>query len=369
MPGWSTIVQERSAHVPQAAGDTGSLKRRALAGPRATRRPDAVAEARGRFRPALALALLFLAAALGLALAGCSADGPEEGSLRTLDAADLPAYAGEPATVVEGNQPCFSSKERSQPFGTEQYGRLDSLGRCTVAFAVVGPETTPTEEREYIGNVRPAGWHLAPYSFIDGRYLYNRCHLLGFQLTGENANERNLITGTRYLNVQGMLPYENQVADYVERTGNHVLMRVTPLFQGSNLIPSGVQMEAESVEDEGTGVRFNVYCHNVQPGIHIEYDDGSNWVDEEGAKMQAAAEAASSDREADEGTVAPSSSDEVSKEPRDGVTFVLNINTERFHKPECRSVSTMKPKNTRYFYGTRERAVELGFQPCGNCHP
>ena len=137
----------------------------------------------------------------------------------------------------------------------------------------------PTEVREDISNVEPTGWINQEYEIVEGGYLYNRCHLIGFQLSGENANERNLITGTRYMNTEGMLPFENIVADYVKDTGNHVMYRVTPIFEGSNLVASGVQIEAESVEDNGEGIQYNVYVYNVQPGITIDYATGDNWIE------------------------------------------------------------------------------------------
>ena len=190
----------------------------------------------------------------------------------------LPAYEGEPYVILWGNEPSFTEEERTSSQAYEVYEPLDLLGRCSMTEACIGPELMPTEEREGIGMVKPSGWHTVRYDdLIDGNYLYNRCHLIGYQLTGENANEANLITGTRYLNVEGMLPFENLVADYVQETGNHVLYRVTPDFRGVELVARGVQMEAWSVEDNGEGVRFHVYCYNVQPGVEIRYLDGESW--------------------------------------------------------------------------------------------
>ena len=190
--------------------------------------------------------------------------------------ADIPEYSGEPYVVLQENQPDFDLEDLTlEPF--ETYSDLDSLGRCGVAYANICLEIMPTEDRGDIGQVKPTGWHTAKYDCIEGKYLYNRCHLIGYQLAGENANKQNLITGTRYLNVTGMLPFENMVDDYVEDTGNHVLYRVTPVFQGEELVARGVQMEAFSVEDEGEGVCFNVYVYNVQPGIVIDYATGESW--------------------------------------------------------------------------------------------
>lgn len=188
----------------------------------------------------------------------------------------IPEYTDSAYVLLNENEPDFSDKELvAQPI--EYYSELDELGRCGTAFAVICEEIMPTEERGAIGQVKPSGWHTVKYNdLIDGNYLYNRCHLIGYQLAGENANPKNLITGTRYLNVTGMLPFENEVADYVKGTGNHVSYRVTPVFEGNNLVASGVIMEAKSVEDNGAGVCFNVYVYNVQPGIEIDYATGES---------------------------------------------------------------------------------------------
>lgn len=198
---------------------------------------------------------------------------PPDGPFYTLDT--LPDYAGEPYVELEGNRPGFPDTDKTT-VSFERYSPLDGLDRCGTAYANVGPETMPTEERGAIGMVKPSGWHTVRYDFIDGKYLYNRCHLIGYQLTGENANEQNLITGTRYLNVTGMLPFENQVADYVRETGNHVLYRSTPVFEGEDLVARGVELEACSVEDGGAGVCFHVFVYNVQPGVVIDYETGES---------------------------------------------------------------------------------------------
>ncbi len=192
---------------------------------------------------------------------------------------EIPEYSGKPYVELNHNIPQFQFTELSV-LEFEVYSLQDIFGRCGRAFANISPKTMPTEERGEIGMVRPSGWQTVRYDFVDGAYLYNRCHLIGFQLAGENANERNLITGTRYMNVEGMLPFENKVAAYVRETGNHVLYRVTPIYEGSNLVASGVQMEALSVEDGGAGVRFHVYVYNVQPGVVIDYATGDSWVEE-----------------------------------------------------------------------------------------
>lgn len=198
-----------------------------------------------------------------------------ETQVQAVDPQSLPAYSGDPYVVVNDNTPTFSLAE-AESGSFETYSNLDSLGRCGTAYANIGLDLMPTEERGSIGSVKPSGWKTIKYDSVDGKYLYNRCHLIGYQLSGENANERNLITGTRYLNVEGMLPFENMVADYIKETGNHVLYRSTPIFEGDNLLASGVQIEAMSVEDSGDGIFFNVYCYNVQPGISIDYATGDS---------------------------------------------------------------------------------------------
>ena len=189
--------------------------------------------------------------------------------------ATLPVYSGSPYVIVNNNEPFFTENDMTAD-SFEYYGELDELGRCTVAYASVGKDLMPTEKRGSIGSVKPTGWHTVKYDIVDGKYLYNRCHLIGYQLTAENANKNNLITGTRYLNVDGMLLFENMVADYIKETNNHVLYRVTPIFTGDNLLADGVLMEAESVEDNGEGISYNVFCYNVQPGVKIDYVTGDS---------------------------------------------------------------------------------------------
>ncbi len=220
-----------------------------------------------------------------------SAQNSREPSGTQVSAPDLsaiPAFSGTSYAVVNGNIPEFSEEDLTT-VSYETYSAQDSLGRCGPAVASIGTDLMPTEERGSIGQVKPSGWHTVKYDFVDGKYLYNRCHLIGYQLTAENANTRNLITGTRYLNTEGMLPFENMVADYIKETGNHVLYRVTPVFEGENLVASGVQMEAESVEDRGEGILFNVYCYNVQPGVQIDYASGDSQPDGASGTQTAAA--------------------------------------------------------------------------------
>ena len=202
--------------------------------------------------------------------------GAEKGGEHSgFDADAIPPYSGSVYITVCDGIPDFSDDELTE-VSFEQYAELDSLGRCGVCTASVGRDIMPTEKRGSIGQVKPTGWHTVKYDFVDGKYLYNRCHLIGFQLTGENANTRNLITGTRYLNVEGMLPFENMVADYVKETDNHVMYRVTPVFIGDELLARGVHIEALSVEDDGDGICFNVYCYNVQPGVSLDYATGES---------------------------------------------------------------------------------------------
>lgn len=223
----------------------------------------------------------------------------------------------------------------------------------------------PTEERGSIGMVKPTGWHTVRYDdLVDGKYLYNRCHLIGYQLTGENANTKNLITGTRYLNIEGMLPFENMVADYIQETNNHVLYRVTPIFEGNNLLANGVLMEGYSVEDKGAGVSYCVFAYNVQPGIEIDYATGESKL-ADGAQQE----------EQKTATVTPTPSPEPEKqEPVTGseasqADYILNTNTKKFHYPTCSSVNDMKEKNKQEFFGTRDETIALGYSPCGRCKP
>lgn len=252
---------------------------------------------------------------------------------------NIPAYHGLPYVEINGNIPNFDESDESREV-FESYSELDSLGRCGVTFANIGKELMPTEKRGEIGHVKPSGWQIAKYDFVDGKYLYNRCHLIGYQLSGENANECNLITGTRYMNVEGMLPFENEVAEYVKDTDNHVLYRVTPIFEGDNLIAGGVQMEAKSIEDNGEGICFNVYVYNCQPGVIIDYRNGQSTLDKTG-KQDTFAEQ----------------------------KYILNTNTDKFHKPDCSSAADIKKENKAEFYGSREELIKQGYSPCGNCKP
>lgn len=279
-------------------------------------------------------------------------DGPQEdlvnnNSYVSLDA--IPAYDGKAYVAVNNNEPFFTDSDMTTT-AFENYSDLDPLGRCGVAYANICKDIMPTEERGKIGMIKPSGWHTVKYDVIKDRYLYNRCHLIGYQLAGENANPKNLITGTRYLNVDGMLPFENLVADYVNNTGNHVLYRVTPMFSGSNLVANGVLIEAKSVEDNGGGILFNVYCYNVQPGVGINYENGDSWLD--GTTGSASS---GSDSSTAENSVADSSNSE---------TMVhITATGKKYHRAGCR---TLKKSDTEV---TLDEAKSMGLSPCGICNP
>lgn len=277
-----------------------------------------------------------------MVLTGCApSSANNSSSTASVSLSDIPAFSGEPYVVIDDNEPNFPDEDFTSE-GFEEYSPLDDLGRCGVAYANVGIETMPTEERGSISNVKPTGWQSVQYDFVDGKSLYNRCHLIGFQLTGENANRQNLITGTRYMNVDGMLPFENMVADYVKETENHVLYRVTPIFEGDNLVANGVQMEAESVEDKGEGVCFNVYVYNNQPGVTIDYATGDSWASDEEQPTQSSGE---------------------------DTTYILNTSSHKFHKPDCSSVDTISPSNKQTYTGSREDLINQGYEACGKCKP
>lgn len=263
---------------------------------------------------------------------------PEQSSF---DLSQVPAYSGEPYVVVNNNNPFFKDSDLTTE-AFEKYSDLDSLGRCGAAYANVCQEIMPTEKRGAIGIVKPTGWQTVKYDWVDGKYLYNRCHLIGYQLSGENANEKNLITGTRYLNVDGMLPFENLVADYVHETDHHVLYRVTPVFENSDLVASGVLMEAQSVEDDD--VLFCVYCYNVQPKVTIDYATGESHASED-TNIQETSQSTGEQ------------------------TYIVNENTKKFHLPSCSSVKDMNSGNKREFTGDRQELLDEGYSACKTCHP
>ncbi len=279
---------------------------------------------------------------------------------------NIPAFSGSPYVAINGNTPYFSSSEITTK-SYESYSSLDSLGRCSVVIACLGRDIMPTEERGSIGQVKPTGWHTVKYDFVDGKYLYNRCHLIGFQLSGENANTRNLITGTRYLNVQGMLPFENMVADYIKETDNHVMYRVTPIFKGNELVARGVQIEAYSVEDEGDGIFFNVYCYNVQPGVEIDYATGKSTLATETTK----APETTKKPEPTVQTTAEQTTAQPTQAPSVVVTtknFVLNTNSKKYHETWCRYSNEISPQNRQEYNGTADELEGWGYAPCKVCH-
>jgi len=283
---------------------------------------------------------LGLLLALALLFSSCSFVSPWEtkplpSSQEAISLSQIPAYSNSPYVALNGNLPLFTKEEITDQ-SYERYGELDALGRCTVTEACVGKDLMPTEERGSIGMVKPTGWQTVKYDHVDGKYLYNRCHLIGFQLTGENANTKNLITGTRYLNVTGMLPFENMVADYIKETGNHVMYRVVPIFHENELVARGVTIEAYSVEDQGEGICLYVYCYNVQPGVEIDYATGNS-------------------------SLIPLTDNETRE------TFVLNTNSKKIHKPDCSSVKSIAEENRQEATTSLQRLLDQGYQTCGNC--
>lgn len=260
----------------------------------------------------------------------------------------VPVYSGEPYTELNGNIPYFTDREKTEDV-FEHYSDLDTLGRCGAAYANICKELMPTEKRGEIGMIKPTGWHTVRYDdIISDKYLYNRCHLIGFQLAGENANEKNLVTGTRYMNVDGMLPFENMIADYVKETGNHVLYRVTPIFVGDNLVCRGVEMEAYSVEDNGEGTSFHVFVYNIQPGIEIDYATGDSWVANSMADIV----------------------DDTEEHAQYATTlYVINAKTRKFHFPDCDSVGKISKQNKKERETDRAELIAEGYTPCGSCKP
>ena len=270
---------------------------------------------------------------------GDAADWPAPEDVSYYTPETIPDYSGEPFVAVLDNVPTFTEQDLTTN-SYEFYSELDSLGRCGVTEACIGTDLMPTEKRESISSVKPTGWVQAKYDFVDGKSLYNRCHLIGFQLTGENANKYNLITGTRYLNIDGMLSFENMVADYVKETGNHVMYRVTPNFVRDELVARGVFMEGYSVEDKGEGVCFYVYAYNVQPGVGIDYATGESWLDQ--TTEASAGEAA---------------------------VYVLNTNSKKFHLPDCSGISSISESNRQKVKASREELIAQGYSACGTCKP
>ena len=281
------------------------------------------------------------------------------GTAKPVDLSSIPAYSGTAYVTINNNKPSFSSAELTTK-GYEKYSPLDNLNRCGVAIASCGKETMPSAngERGSISSIYPSGWNQAKYDGISGGWLWNRCHLIGWQLSAENANRENLITGTRYMNISGMLPFENMVADYIRETGNHVAYRITPIYKGNNLVCSGVQMEAYSIEDNGDGIEFNVYCYNVQPGININYADGSSSSANGTNNMTSLSKPTTSVEE-----------NTNTNENTGSTKYVLNTNTKKFHYPSCGSAGRIAAKNYAESNESRDSLIAQGYSPCGNCDP
>ncbi len=263
-----------------------------------------------------------------------------EGGAPSVNRNELPEYAGHPFDIVDGNVPFFSKDDRAVEVGRERYSELDEMGRCGAAFALVSKETMPEdgEPRRTIKQVVPSGWRDVEYDFIEGKRLYNRCHLIGYKLTGEHANERNLITGTRYMN-HAMRVFENMVADHCEQHGDaRVLYRVTPIYRDDELVARGAQMEALSICEDDAPLQFNVYLHNIQPGIRIDYATGDSCRDES---------------------------------VRDSMLHgcIINDATKTFHRASCPSVQAIKNEKMRKYTGMRRELVDEGYKPCGRCRP
>lgn len=259
----------------------------------------------------------------------------------TINGSKIPSYNGEPYVVVNKNKPTFDTKKEKKAY--ESYSKLDYLGRCGTATAVVCKETMPADDREPINSVRPSGWHYYEYDFIDNKCLYNRCHLIGYQLTGENANEKNLITGTKYMNNYGMLPFENMVASYVRLKKGHVLYSVKPIFKDKELVARGVQIQAYSLDDNGKSICFNVFCYNVQPRVKINYLNGKSALDDTVKTTKADAKAE--------------------------ITYILNTKSKRFHSQGCSGIKDINPDCKQSFKGKRADLIQKGYKPCDKCRP
>ena len=290
----------------------------------------------------LALVLVVLLFSYGCSGRGGLKAGKE--NQQTEQQTQIPPFSQNAFIFLNDNVPKFSAEEMVVK-AYEYYSELDELGRCGYAMACLGRELMPTEERGDISHIKPTGWKQAQYNIVDAGNLYNRCHLIGFQLSGENDNEKNLITGTRFLNMEGMLPFENMMADYIYETNNHIIYRVTPIFEGDNLLANGVQMEAKSVEDDGEGVCFNVYVYNSQPGITINYKDGASRL-------------ATDDTPFTENT-----------NPLEGDKFILNTSSLKFHTATCSQGETISSKNRKEYIGSRQALIDDGYVPAKCCNP
>lgn len=276
---------------------------------------------------------IFTAVSMVLCLSGCSS-AEQTTSIQSVSVEDIPAYTNSPYVVINENVPDFDLSKEKDSY--QIYSELDDLGRTLVAEACLSKDMMPTEERNSISSIHPSGWHSIQDDSIPGGSLYNRCHLIAYQLTGVN-DERNLITGTRYLNVEGMLPFEEMVADYIRETDNHVLYRVTPYYEGDNLVASGVFMEAYSLEDKGDGICFHVYCYNVMPSVEIDYKTGDAVIENSNIDTQTQED------------------------------YILNIKSKKIHLPECNGVQTMSDKNKKEVHASIDELQQEGYSICSNC--
>ena len=351
-------------------------------------------------RPATGCSISISDSSAGTGSSISSTDGSSGEGARSAQAtiADIPAYTGALCIDINHGMPGFTAQDEAR--GTfMQFSDLDFEGRCGTAFARIGPDTVSNEKRGDISQVHPSGWVQRKYSFVDDGMLYNRSHLIAHQLCGENANEKNLITGTRTFNAVGMLYYEELVGDYVRSTGNHVLYRITPLFAANDLVARGVQMEAKSVEDNGEAIQFNVFVYNVEPGVAIDYVTGESWESSEtpqvtskgsatittaaaaradkaaagsvnGSKADgessSGSDASSSGNDADDGAGRNSASSQGASEQQD---YILNVKNKKFHKPDCSAGPDISSANKQNFTGTRDQLIARGYSPCGICKP
>lgn len=290
---------------------------------------------------------------------------------------DVPQYKDKPYVTVNNNNPFFDVHNYAAT-SFEYYSPLDNLSRCGICMACVGPDLMPTEARGEIGSVKPSGWQTVRYDdIIEDKYLYNRCHLIAYQLSGENANVCNLVTGTRYLNTEGMFPFENKTANYVLSTHNHVIYRVTPVFVENELVCRGVLMEAYSLEDKGDGICFNVFCYNVQPGIEINYSNGESKAI--GTTTTTTTETTTTTKITTKLTTTKvtTTTKATTAKPivvtttyiQSGSKYVANTNSHVFHYASCSSVNKMKESNKWYFNGSRDELIRQGYTPCQKCNP
>ncbi|MDU2673057.1 MAG: DNA/RNA non-specific endonuclease [Clostridium sp.] len=280
---------------------------------------------------------------------------------------DIPKYSGEDYIILNDNIPNFTASDLTTN-SFEEYSPLDSLGRCGVAYANIGSDIMPTEKRESISSVKPSGWQSIKYDIVEGKYLYNRSHLIGYQLTAENANEKNLITGTRYFNATLMLPYENMVADYIKETNNHVLYRVTPVYEGDNLVATGVQMEAKSVEDDGEGIEFNVFVYNVQPGITIDYSNGNSALSGEEIKNNTTNNNTSSDNnssnDGNNNNTSTNTNDNTNtgNTPKEETVIRGNSKSKIYHCPGQRDYENMSDSEHLVNFNSESDAIAAGYR-------